>query len=285
MEIYKTANGFLAKNPYRIFCLAESRNPNIHSHDFFELAYIYEGCGKSLGDCPTAVNEGDFLLILPGGNHCTVSNEKGAPWVRVCNLLATMDYFFNICKKCVVLTGDTEFFDMLTSGEPTCLIMRDSKDGAMLNILRTMLDEHDTNDEYTPAMMQNLFVNLLITASRLYNKKRSSQNEETVTKKNIHLIKSYIKSHIGEKLTLDLLAAQLHYSPEYFSRYFKQATGKNVSEYITNLRIDRAKELLESTDMPISDICYECGYSSLSNFRSNFGKYCGMSPKEFRKQR
>lgn len=285
MKMYKTADGFLAKDPYRIFCLAESRNPNIHCHDFFELAYIYEGCGKNLGDCPTAVNEGDFLLILPGANHCTVSNEKGAPWVRVCNLLAAMDYFLGICKKCAEITGDTEFFGMLTSGEPTCLIMRDSKDGAILNILRAMLEEYDADDGSTPTLMQNLFVNLLITANRLYNKKQSSQSEDTATAKNIRLLKSYIKSHLSEKLTLDLIAAQLHYSPEYFSRYFKQATGKNISKYLTDLRIERAKELLKSTDMTISDICYECGYSSLSNFRSNFSKYCGMSPKEFRKQR
>ncbi len=285
MKIYKTADVYLTKSPYRVFCLAESRNPNVHCHDFFELAYIYEGCGKNLGDCHAAVNEGDFLLILPGANHCTVSNEKGAPWVRVCNLLAIMDYFLAICEECKKITGCTEFFDKLTSGEPLCLVMRDSKDGAMLNILRAMLDEHDANDKCTPTLIQNLFVNLLITANRLYNKKQSSQNEDTTAVKNIHLLKSYIKSHISEKLTLDLLAAQLHYNPEYFSRYFKQATGKNISKYLTDLRMDKAKELLKTTDMSISDIGYKCGYSSLSNFRSNFGKYCGMSPKEFRRQR
>lgn len=284
MKIYKTKNGYLFEKPYRVFCIAESRIKNIHSHDFFEMAYVYEGCGKHIGDCPKDINEGDFFLILPGAQHCTISNEKNAPWVRVCNLLANMNYFIEICEMCKKLTGNTEFFDALTGGKPLCLAMHDDRDGTIINILRAMLNEYASSDASTPYMMKNLFENLLISINRIYEMEKNGIGIDNKTAKNIHLIKSYIKSHLSEKLTLDLLAAQLHYNPEYFSRYFKKATGKNISEYLISMRINKAKELLKSTDLSISDICNECGYSSVSNFRTHFTNCCGISPKEYRKQ-
>lgn len=281
----KTVDGHLRQKSYRVFCVAEARTEYIHSHDFFELAYVYEGCGRHIGDHSKMVNEGDFLLILPGAWHCTVSNEKDAPWVRVCNYLATMEFLFKVCDSCKKIIGSTELFDILTNGEPTCLILHDDKNGSVQNIMRSMLDEYAANDAATPYTMENLFENLLIAINRIYERKKHGIAEESRTARNIHLIKSYIKSHLHEKLTLDLIAAQLHYSPEYFSRYFKKATGKNITEYLTAIRIDKAKELLKTTDLPINDISYSCGYSSVSNFRSHFAKYCGMSPKEYRNEK
>lgn len=282
MTELKTADGHLFQKSYRVFCVAEARTESIHSHDFFELAYVYEGCGKHLGDYPAVVNEGDFLLIMPGARHCTVSNEKNAPWVRVCNYLATMKFLFKVCDRCRKIIGDTEFLNILTSGKPCCIILHDDKSGSVQNIMRSMLDEYCANDDATPYSMENLFENLLIAINRIYERKKYGIAEMNKTAKNIHLIKSYIKSHLSEKLTLDLIAAQLHYNPEYFSRYFKRATGKNISEYLTAMRMDRAKELLKTTDLSINEVCYFCGYSSLSNFRSHFVKHCGMSPKEYR---
>lgn len=67
-----------------------------------------------------------------------------------------------------------------------------------------------------------------------------------------------------------------------FSRFFKLRTGKNLSDYIIDLRLGHATRLLVDSTMAIAEICYECGFNNLSNFNRIFKKKKNCSPKEFR---
>ena len=106
----------------------------------------------------------------------------------------------------------------------------------------------------------------------------------TATKNEVidDLIK-YIKSNFGSNITLDYLAAYAHLSPEYLSRYFKKCTGMNISEFITETRIEKAKFRLRTTNWSVQDIAVYCGYGSLANFHKAFKKAVGMTASEYRK--
>jgi AraC-like DNA-binding protein len=67
-----------------------------------------------------------------------------------------------------------------------------------------------------------------------------------------------------------------------FSKYFKRATGQNFSDLVRKLRLAHARRLLEHSDKAISDICYEVGFSNLSNFNRHFLKDAGVTPREYR---
>ena len=73
-------------------------------------------------------------------------------------------------------------------------------------------------------------------------------------------------------------------SANYFSAYFKKVMAVNVSEYVEAVRIGRAQELLLTTTMPVTEICYECGYKSISSFNTAFRKVSGATPRAYRKQ-
>jgi AraC-like DNA-binding protein len=80
-------------------------------------------------------------------------------------------------------------------------------------------------------------------------------------------------------------AAALVGMPEpTFSKYFKRATGQNFSDLVRKLRLAHARRLLEHSDKAISDICYEVGFSNLSNFNRHFLNDAGETPRQYRQR-
>ncbi|WP_343248645.1 helix-turn-helix transcriptional regulator [Diplocloster hominis] len=98
----------------------------------------------------------------------------------------------------------------------------------------------------------------------------------------IALAREYIKEHYAEPLTLKTVARTAHISPYYFSKLFKQFTGVNFVNYLTDVRLDKAKEMLQANELSIKDICYAVGYKDPGYFCRIFKKTVGVTPKEYR---
>ena len=96
-------------------------------------------------------------------------------------------------------------------------------------------------------------------------------------------ILSYIREHFTEKITLDEIAKHLHLSTNECCRFFKKNMNCTLFEYITEYRLGKSMELLEHTDLPVSQIAYESGFGSSSYFIEKFRKNVGMTPAAFRK--
>ena len=94
----------------------------------------------------------------------------------------------------------------------------------------------------------------------------------------------YIRTHIGEKFTIDFLAARAGYTDYYFSRKFKQETGMSLNDFIKQEKIRKAELLLSTTTMSIQDISTELSFNSRSYFSEVFQKVTGESPGEYRKR-
>lgn len=92
----------------------------------------------------------------------------------------------------------------------------------------------------------------------------------------------YIKQHLGEELGRVNLAKHVFLSPDYLSRIFRQEKGISLSEYITDERMKKAKQLLRETDMSVSDIAYQVGYSNLTYFIRVFRERNQVTPVQFR---
>jgi two-component system response regulator YesN len=90
--------------------------------------------------------------------------------------------------------------------------------------------------------------------------------------------KEYIKENFYKEIALEELSRILNISPQYFSRLFKEQTGYNFIEYLTFIRIERSKQLMNSTNMTIKEICYSVGYGDPNYFSRLFKKNTGISP-------
>ncbi|MGO5073546.1 PocR ligand-binding domain-containing protein [Clostridium sporogenes] len=93
----------------------------------------------------------------------------------------------------------------------------------------------------------------------------------------------YIYNHKSENITAKKMAEVCHISPSYFSRLFAKETGKSFSSFVSNLKIDWAKNLLEETDMHVNEISDELGFNETGYFIKIFKKYEGVTPFVYRK--
>ena len=98
----------------------------------------------------------------------------------------------------------------------------------------------------------------------------------------VQKVQDYIDQHYNEEIRLGQLADLVSMTSVSFSRFFKLRTGKNLSEYIIDIRLGHATRMLVDSTMSIAEICFECGFNNLSNFNRIFKKKKNCTPKEFR---
>lgn len=99
-----------------------------------------------------------------------------------------------------------------------------------------------------------------------------------------HVIRAmeYIEAHFQEQLKLSDVAHAVFLSPNHFSSLFAKVNGRSFSEYLSEVRIKRAMELLAETDRSVLEIAFDCGFNSFSAFSRNFKLHCGCSPTYYR---
>ena len=99
----------------------------------------------------------------------------------------------------------------------------------------------------------------------------------------IRLVKAYIAEHYAEDISLKTLAGLVYLSPVYLSRLFSRETGETISAYVQNVRIERAKSLLRTTNLKIYEVAEPVGFTDPVYFSRIFKKATGIKPKDFRK--
>lgn len=101
----------------------------------------------------------------------------------------------------------------------------------------------------------------------------------------LNLARDFIEASLSDDIHLDQIANVACMSPHHFLRCFKEAFGETPHRYLTRRRLERAKRLLEQTEMPITEVCFAIGFSSLGSFSWLFHKSVGLSPLAYRNQR
>ncbi len=264
----------------------ESRDLKMHSHEFWEISYVYEGKGMSCfgNDITEPIAPGEFVFISPGAIHCIQSppSDKGA-WVRVCNLLVRNEYIDMIINDLILSYGFDEYLlpKMISEHQPFCIHFEDHS-RIVLNMLTSAAHECKFPSQASETVIKNLATNIFIYITRFYEE-MVNKNKITATEYDVidDLI-NHVKSNYGRNLSLDYLSAYTHLSALYLSRYFKKCTGMKLSDYITKVRIERAKSLLRSSEHTVQDISLFCGYNNISNFHKSFKKYTNMTASEYR---
>lgn len=112
---------------------------------------------------------------------------------------------------------------------------------------------------------------------------RDMREEQTSTV--IDRAKQYIRQRFAEDLSLEEAAESVHLNPFYFSKVFKQHVGETFTDYLTGLRIDRAKQLIEEEGLSLKEVSYQVGYKDPNYFSRVFKKVTGVAPSEYRSQR
>ena len=130
--------------------------------------------------------------------------------------------------------------------------------------------------------MESLREWFLDKTREICTKMENSKEKEAVSV--IDRAKEYIEENFRKDISLDDVSREVDISPYYFSKLFKQETGKNFIEHLTEIRLKNARELLQNSQLSIKEICAESGYSDPNYFSRIFKKSEGVTPSEFRER-
>lgn len=119
----------------------------------------------------------------------------------------------------------------------------------------------------------NLLTELLISTDKPQDSNHTNAIEEII---------SYIGEHLLEDLTIDSLAKRVSLSPYYFLRIFQKETGFTPHQYVIQTRINSAKFFLKTSNSPIKEIGFQCGFKTESSFCTTFLKCVGVTPTKYR---
>ena len=106
----------------------------------------------------------------------------------------------------------------------------------------------------------------------------------TASLKQLCRVRDLMRGAYEEELTLDLLGSEADLSPWHFLRSFRAAFGETPHDFLTRVRIERAKDLLTITNRQVTEVCFDVGFTSLGSFSTLFRRHVGLSPAQFRRR-
>lgn len=141
------------------------------------------------------------------------------------------------------------------------------------------LKYEDSKDvHFRNATLRSIFLQLMLHLGKTYSKEKDPNTLKGGVMSRIWMSIEFMKKHINQKFSLEQLAATAGFSKYYFLRVFKEYTGYTPNTYLTLLRCDRAKRLLETGNYSVSETAKLCGFENFSYFSKVFKEHTGQSP-------
>lgn len=264
--------------------IAKHFDPEWHAHQEYQIFLVLKGTGtRFIGNTVRPFREGDLTFLGPNIPHLWRSDEsffeknsEGATHGIVIYFkenflghllqkdeMSQVKALFHRARKGLEFFGETE-------KEVSCLMRELSHHHGMdsLVLLLRILDMLAHTREFNQLHAENYIYKL----------------KEAETSR-INIVYNYAARYFKRRITLEEVANLLNMTPTSFSRYFTMKTSKSFSNFLIELRIKHACKLLaEQEQKNIAQICYECGFNTLSNFNRQFREHMKMTPKEYRKE-
>jgi len=240
-------------------------------HKEFEMIYVSDGSADiTVNHQLFKVRKGDLIFISPYSLH-SVEIPAGEPFSHICfcfdlSLLADMKLTENLLDGIVYITN---LVDNESEHNNTLRNMFLSIDEAMNSSLPywELTVQGNIN-----LMFAYIMQNSLTTSSALHSESRDFCIR----------VSKYLKDHYKEKLTSSTIAEELNFHQGYFCRIFKKNFAVCFGDYLNMYRLEKAKSLLNKSELSVTDIAYEVGYDSPSYFTKIFRLQNGVSPRKFR---
>lgn len=253
----------------------------LHWHEHLQLYYIEEGsasliCGSSNIDAPSE------SLIVINNNEVHSFLQSCSPNIKYYILRIDPSFLFSnpvdICqaKYLSPLFQNLIYFQNLIENDEN-----------ITKCVKEAIYEYENKAIGYELEIKASVYHLIVLLLRKYIKNIFTQKEFSTRAsrlKSLTPIFNYIEKNYAEKITSKSLAKLSNLSLSHFCRIFKWVTGKTVTEYINDYRLDSAVSLLNKSDENITEIALNCGFYDANYFSRAFKKRFKISPKNFRKQ-
>ncbi len=231
----------------------------------YHILYIAEGrCFVTLNGETTEAPKGSVIVYLPGQpQEYSFCAEDGS-----------ISYYIHFTgTECHQLMHDTA----LDKNN----IFYIGKSHTLEGLFDTLISEYKQKLKFSPQRMNGILLEIISVIGRKNAYMLSGGSD---TNKRFDIVCEYIHNNFSEKLTLKELATKCNLSESRFSHLFTELFGISPKQYIMNVRMENAKELLLDSDMSILEIGSAVGLDDQNYFSRIFKKHCGLSPTEFRNE-
>ncbi len=255
-------------------------NVPLHWHGEFEVNLVIEGCAEFIcGDNKFISHEGDIIIIPPNMLHAVYPHQNHRQLYDTIvfshEMLGTAEN--NRCAaKCLkpLACGDFELNNLIT------------KEHSRYDEIRTAVETIFSCAKGNTPLLDMLMKSELLRLFWLLETNGDISLTAPNATHRIEVIRpaiAYMNENFFENITIEQLAETVCLSKSYFMRRFREAAGVGAIEYLSQLRIKKACEILSQTDKTAAETAFACGFRNLSNFNRLFRKIAGCTPKEYRR--
>lgn len=257
------------------------------NHKYYEMVYVKKGISAfEIEGIKTTICPNDIIIIKPHKIH-TLKVQEGS----TCEFIV-LHFSFTRRNSSDGITYPSEIpiedFINFFTGQHTgpFLKIKVNHKNDIITLLNRIVIEQSEENFGSEFLVHLLILELFVMISRVLKLEweRSILEDSPQQKELVNLAVQFIKNHYERDINLNDICGYVFLSPSYFARIFKKETGYSPISFLINTRIERAKELLESSEEKASEIALSVGFSTQQRFNETFKKITGMTPLEYRKK-
>lgn len=258
----------------------KNKNFLAHWHSDIELVLVCKGSlGMGINSDYKILKEGDIAVCNSGDIHYYDSHNMESTIIliifrpeligNVINLLINTKFAYPFIDSYII--DKIEISSSIINNIKTCI--------------KNIYKEINQQDNHFQLLVKSHLMELIGLLLRHIPHYSNNCNTNLAEKGCLKLIQkaiNFIENNYMLNITLEDVSTHLNIHPSYFSKFFSKATGITFKAYLNSLRIEKADNLLKSTDDPIIDIAYECGFNSIRTFNRVFKNLRGITPSDLR---
>ena len=256
----------------------DSRLTRYHSHKIIEIAFVLAGTGQYFVDGVTYdVKQGDLIICNPGVMHQSIVTDPSDPTLEfVCGFSDI--HLIDMPENRIVLPG----------GSPILPLTSETK-REISRCCYEIIEENGSSEPGRYYMIQAQMMRMLVLIFRALkgHQKTAAEGVNFESYSKGYVVKNilnFLNENYAQHVSLDQIAKNMYLSPVYISKIFKEQTGDSPINYLINVRLEKAKEMLEDGRGNIRSISAMVGYEDVYHFSKLFKKHYGVSPMNYRKQ-
>ncbi len=247
-----------------------------HSHECFELLMIVDGATtyEFAGGSKVELSGGNFLLVPPGVRHRGHHDVRGP--VQLTGLM--FDPLDSESHRCTPFSAESLAWLVTQFTQGTTEAFRMNRE--LHTLVRSLPKDFaavQPSDVATVTTLRISICSILLECAKVISQRRAFEHGFTVQ----NAIR-FMKENLSQPAKIEQIARSVHCSRTKLFADFKESTGMTPVDYWQRLRIEYAQQLLADSQMSITNIAFNCGFSTSQYFSSVFRKYSGYSPREYR---
>ncbi|MBP1991756.1 AraC family transcriptional regulator [Paenibacillus eucommiae] len=261
--------------------------PLLHGHCFTELVYVVEGEGiHRFQDMEYEIRAGDIFVINPGEVHGYYLQPDQQ--IEIINCLFLPELIHEALFHELQISHSMDFFyvqPFISEGVRFnhCLNLHGKDADKVLYLLNGMQHELDGGRPGYEVCIRLQMIELMIHLSRILGDRQSGRTEHSNTQDLlIRRIVSYLKRYYNQKISIAMLCKLFHLSERQLNRQFNRYLACSVIDYVQQIRMEKAKQLLAETDEIIPSVANSVGYEDAAFFSTLFTRKIGCSPGKYR---